>query len=58
MYMWSNSIPDVKIGQSDRTVTNAGELKLELNLSQLQHHPDARDVTLGPASYCKLSLTR
>ena len=56
--MWSNSIPDVKIGQSDWTLTNAGELKLELNLSQLQHHPDARDATLGPVSYCERGLTR
>ena len=56
--MWSNSIPNVKTGQSDWMVTNAGELKLELNLSQLQRHPDARDATLGPASYCGSSLTR
>ena len=30
--------------------TNAHEVRLYLNLSQLQCHPDARDATLVPAS--------
>ena len=29
---------------------------LELNLSQLQCHPDACDATLVPASYCEPTL--
>ena len=29
---------------------------LELNLSQLQHHPDAYDATLAPVSYCEPAL--
>ena len=35
------------------TLNKAGEVALELNLSQLQRHPDACDATLAPASYCE-----
>ena len=35
------------------TLTNTGEVTLELNLSRLQCHPNARDATLVPALYCE-----
>ena len=35
---------------------NAGEVMLELNLSQLQHHPDACDTMLALASYFEPTL--
>ena len=38
---------DILIGW---TLANAGVTMLELNLSQLQHHPDACDAMLVPAS--------
>ena len=44
---------DILIGW---TLANAGDIMLELNLSQLQHHPDARNAMLVPASYCEPSL--
>lgn len=39
-------------GQSDLLkLTNASEVILEVNLSQIQHHhPDAQDATLAPVS--------
>ena len=37
------------------TLTNAGKVTLELNLSQHQQHPNARDTT--PASYCEPTLS-
>ena len=32
-------------------LTNDDEVMLELNLSQLQHLPDAQDAMLAPTSY-------
>ena len=34
-------------------LAHARKVMLELNLSQLQCHPDARDAMLAPASYCE-----
>ena len=47
-FNYSYSIPDVKFLDN---LTNTGEVTLELKLSQLQHHPNAHDATLGPALY-------
>ena len=38
-------------------LTNAAKVTLELNLSQLKHHPNAHDAMLAPVSYCELTLT-
>ena len=50
----SNSVPEVKffnilIGWM---LANAGDATQELNLSQLQHHCNACNAMLVPASYC------
>ena len=56
-FYYSNSIPDVKILDNyGWTLINASEVMLELNLSQLQHHPDACDAMLAPASYFEPTL--
>ena len=52
----SNSIPDVKfldhlIGW---TLTNAGKVTLNLNLSQLKRHPEAHDAMLAPVPHCEV----
>ena len=52
----SNSIPDAKILDNliGLTLTNAGEVTLELNFSQLQCNPD---TVLALVSYCEPTHT-
>ena len=54
-FCYSNSIPDVIF--LDNLIswmqTNAGEITIELNSSQLQHHPGAHSAMLVPTSYCE-----
>ena len=51
----SNSNPEVNI-LIGWMLANTGDATLELNLSQLQCYPDARDATLVPASCCEPAL--
>ena len=54
-FIQSNSIPNVKFLDNliSWMLTNTGEVTLELNLSQLQHHANVHDTMLVPASYCE-----